>query len=185
MGEESGGERSGKRRPSRCRVHELPAGGGHDRGWLPSTRQQATRATQTRLAGFSLTRLWMPRPLPGFGTRSRHGPGFGTRSRLSTAVSPASLLAPPTSDYTRATLSNFKQRKTDLWCHVILQVSPSPCPPFLKGYLCSTSQSRLPLLLDSSSPLQSCFCACHQVHSHLLAIKPNGNLLVSFYLPFR
>lgn len=114
---------------------------------------------------------------------ARHGPGFGTRSRLSTAVSPASLLAPPTSDYTRATLSNFKQRKTDLWCHVILQVSPSPCPPFLKGYLCSTSQSRLPLLLDSSSPLQSCFCACHQVHSHLLAIntqwEPFGLILLT------
>lgn len=179
MGEESGGERSGKRRPSRCRVHELPAGGGHDRGWLPSTRQQATRATQTRLAGFSLTRLWMPRPLPLTGPASAHAPVSPPLS-----ARPHCWLRPPATTHAQHFRTLNREKQT---CGA-MSSSRDHLPPVLPS---------LKVICARPPRAASHFCWTLQVPSSLVSVpatkftatslllKPNGNLLVSFYLPFR
>lgn len=102
-------DRNGKWRLSGCRGHEPPACGGHDQGWLPSTRwREATGAMQTPPAGSSLTRLWRPRPLPLTGPASARGPCF---SPLLSAL-PHCWLRPPATTHVQHFLALNKEKQT-------------------------------------------------------------------------
>lgn len=126
MGEGGGEleERNGKWRLSGCRVHEPPA---RLRRPRPRLGPQHAAAGSAKSHANATCRLPSDRAVDAKAL-APHARALSP-GPLSAAVGPASLLAPPTSAYTRTTLSNLKQRKTDLWCHVTLQVSPSPVLP--------------------------------------------------------
>lgn len=142
--------RNGKWRLRGCLVRAWPSEAhllvrGHDHGWLSSTQhRQGTGATQTLLPGlFSDQALDTKSSAPSGALLHQTAPLSPISSTLLTAGS-----SPSATKHTQHLPTFNKGKKTPG------PVSSSSChPPSFKGHL----HSHLPLQLDLSNPLQSCF----------------------------